>query len=93
MLAKLSPSTRTADADQVEIVIADEGCGASPMDLEEIRQFIPGKTSKKNQGTGFGLPIAKRNILAHGGDLSIVSRKGEGTVVTIGLPLEQGEER
>lgn len=88
---KVAVSARTANTDQVEIVIADDGCGISPTDLEEIRQFIPGKTTKKNLGTGFGLPIAKRNILAHGGDLSIVSREGEGTVITIVLPLEQDQ--
>jgi signal transduction histidine kinase len=88
---KVTVSARTADADRIEMVIADEGCGIQPTDLAEISRFVPGKTTKKNQGTGFGLAIAKRNILAHGGDLSIASQEGEGTVVTISLPLEQDQ--
>ena len=86
-------SAQVIDAEAVEIVIEDTGMGIGAEDLEDIRQFIPGKTTKKNQGTGFGLPIAKRNIQSHGGSIGIESRENEGTRVTIVLPLEQrGDE-
>ena len=77
------------DANHVEIAIEDWGMGIAPDDLEELRQFLPGKTTKRNQGTGFGLPIARRNVRAHGGELSIASQDGKGTTVTIVLPTEQ----
>ncbi|MBN1909942.1 MAG: HAMP domain-containing histidine kinase [Pirellulales bacterium] len=72
-----------------EIVVEDQGMGISAEDLDELRQFTPGKTTKRNQGTGFGLPIARRNIQAHGGELSIASEEGIGTTVTTMLPLDQ----
>ena len=82
-------SAQVIDEEIVELVIDDTGMGIAKEDLGDIRQFIPGRTTKKNQGTGFGLPIAKRNIRSHGGSIGIDSRENEGTRVTIILPLEQ----
>jgi len=74
--------------DRAEIVIGDNGIGMYEEDLREVRQFIPGRSTKKGIGTGFGLPIARRNIEAHGGSIGIQSRPDEGTTVTITLPLD-----
>lgn len=75
------------------VTIADNGVGMSSEDLAQVCEFLPGAKTKKDDGTGFGLPIARRNIAAHGGSLSIVSQEGRGTTVTITLPLEhEGEE-
>ncbi len=92
--ADLRPGTvrvaaRLFDAGHVEIAVEDWGVGIAPKDLDELRQFLPGKTTKRNQGTGFGLPIARRNVRAHGGELSIASQEGRGTTVTMVLPIEQ----
>lgn len=84
---------RAIDQEHVEIVVEDQGMGISAEDLEELRQFTPGKTTKRNQGTGFGLPIARRNIQAHGGELNIVSQEGGGTTVTMTLPVDQEQGR
>lgn len=73
---------------EVRIVIQDSGIGVSQADLRELRAFIPGRTTKKGSGTGFGLPIAHRNITAHGGTISIESEEGVGTTVTMTLPVE-----
>jgi len=81
---------RLTDSNQVEVTVSDNGVGMDEADLRAA--FIPFRTSKKNQGgTGFGLPIAKRSIEAHGGGISLSSVDGGGTTVTILLPLEQGE--
>ena len=84
----------TAESNQTGVVvtIADSGMGMSPDELEAVCQFIPGRSSKANLGTGFGLPIARRNILAHGGDLRIESRVDHGTIVTVWLPLNGRKE-
>lgn len=79
--------TAGVDDDSVWIAIADDGAGLSPGELEHVRQFIPGRSSKGNLGTGFGLPIARRNIRANGGDLRIESQEDQGTTVTVWLPV------
>ena len=71
----------------VELVIEDNAIGFSAEDLRLIRQFIPGQTTLKHDGTGFGLPTAKRYIEAHGGSLEIDSQEGVGTRVSLRLPL------
>jgi len=59
--------------------------------LAEVRRFVPGGTSKKTHGTGFGLPIAKRKIEDHGGSLAIESKEDAGTTIVITLPIEAGD--
>lgn len=76
-----------ANGDDVAVlIIEDNGVGMAPDDLRDIRQFVPGKTTKKQEGTGFGLPTAQRYLRAHGGTLAIESHEGRGTRVTITIP-------
>lgn len=77
--------------EDIQVTVRDYGAGLAEEDLRELQEFVPGRTSKKTSGTGFGLPIARRYVLAHGGSLEIDSQMGSGTVVTITLPLEQEE--
>ncbi len=84
-------SAHTEDADIVAITIEDNGVGFGEDDLRQIRQFIPGQTTLKHDGTGFGLPTAKRYFEAHGGSLEIDSQESEGTTVRIRLPLTDEE--
>ncbi len=70
------------------ITVRDSGTGLAAADLEKIRSFEPGRTSKKDYGTGFGLPIAYRKVADHGGSLHIESSPEKGTTVTIRLPLQ-----
>jgi methyl-accepting chemotaxis protein len=81
------------DDETLELVISDNGTGLGAADLEEVRQFLPGKTSKKYLGTGFGLPIARRNIEEHAGTIAIDSTAGQGTTITVRLPVEAGKRR
>lgn len=74
---------------RVEIVIDDNAAGFGEEDLRQIRQFIPGQTTLKHDGTGFGLPTSKRYIEAHGGSLEIDSQEGVGTRVSMRLPLTE----
>jgi len=70
--------------DQVEITVADEGCGIAEQDREKI--FSPFFTTKKH-GTGLGLSISKRIIEEHkGSSFSLKSEKGKGTAFKINLP-------
>lgn len=74
----------TADEHILSICVADQGCGISEKQMSKI--FEPFHTTK-SYGTGLGLPIVKRITESHGGTLSIHSREGAGTTVTLSLPL------
>lgn len=83
----------STDGDRVSIRIEDNGVGFGEEDLQQIREFIPGRKTMKHDGTGFGLPTARRYIEGHGGSLDIDSQIQAGTRVRIVLPLEAwGEE-
>lgn len=76
------------DEGQVELHVTDDGVGMSADEVKDA--FMPFKTSKKNQGgTGFGLPIAKKLVEAHGGTITMRSAEDEGTTVIITLPVTQ----
>ena len=77
------PQTET----HISISIADNGCG---MGEEALRDCVLLYSSGKPGGMGFGLPLAKKIVeVDHRGTLSIESRKNEGTIVRLVLPIEQ----
>jgi signal transduction histidine kinase len=75
-------------SDAVRISIGDTGKGISPSDLQKLLDFVPGGSSKPG-GMGYGLPICRRYIEAHGGALTIRSEEEKGTEVVITLPVQQ----
>lgn len=72
---------------QVAIEIQDEGSGVPTERQEEI--FRPFYTTK-HRGTGLGLPISRRIMEAHGGDLVLVNRPGTGALFIVYLPAKMG---
>jgi len=87
-LRRVEVTARIVDGESLEMAVRDYGPGIHEDDLREYQRFSPGRTTKKSYGTGFGLPTAYRCAVAHGGNLSIASKWGEGTTVTIVLPVE-----
>ena len=74
--------------ENVTIVIRDDGQGLSDEEARLPLLLTPGRRNKsKRHSTGYGLPIAARNVAAHGGILALESHENEGTAVTIVLPL------
>ena len=73
-----------ADDDRVGIKVVDNGVGISADDLAHL--FEPFFT-KKTRGTGLGLANVKRILEEHSGSVAIESTLGEGTEVTLWLPL------
>jgi signal transduction histidine kinase len=70
------------------IEIKDNGCGIEEQVLPRI--FEPFFTTKEvGRGTGLGLSISYGIIKKHGGDLTVRSRVGAGTVFLITLPVKQ----
>jgi signal transduction histidine kinase len=56
--------------------------------LEPFEQ-VENAITKKYQGTGLGLPLAKRLVELHGGTIVITSTKGAGTSICVQLPAER----
>ena len=77
------------------IVVADNGIGIAEADLMKLgNPFMQADNSydRQHDGAGLGLSVVKGLARLHGGDLSLTSKLGEGTVATILLPLE-GQSR
>lgn len=75
---------------QLTLRISDTGVGIAPDDLKRIGApfFQAGKTyQRRHEGTGLGLSIVKSLVALHLGELTVQSRLGEGTAVTVKLPL------
>lgn len=82
--------TAAASASQLTLRISDTGVGIAPDDLKRIGApfFQCGKTyERRHEGTGLGLSIVKSLVALHLGELTVQSKLGEGTAVTVKLPL------
>ncbi len=80
-------SARLTDNQQVEIKVADTGCGIPPEHLGKL--FTPFFTTKAlGKGTGLGLSIVYGIIKMHRGQIGVQSQVGEGTTFTITLPVQ-----
>lgn len=79
-----APVTRDSRA-MVEIVVRDAGAGIPTSKLARI--WEPYVTHKAG-GTGLGLAIVRQTLHAHGGTTSAESTPGEGTTITLALPIE-----
>ncbi|GIO05252.1 hypothetical protein J31TS6_12800 [Brevibacillus reuszeri] len=73
------------DEKAVHIHVRDTGEGISPEYL--VRIFDP-FFSLKEDGTGLGLPISRRMVENHGGEMKVNSKLGKGTEIIISLPIK-----
>lgn len=75
---------------QVEITMRDTGQGIDPAALphvfERFYRADPGR-GRATGGTGLGLAIARWIVTEHGGTIAIASQEGQGTTLTVSLPL------
>ncbi len=84
----VSVSWKRSD-EAVEISVADNGIGISKEDQGKIfREFHQLDTGpgRREQGTGLGLALTRRFAALHGGDVTVSSEPGKGSVFTLRLP-------
>jgi signal transduction histidine kinase len=76
--------TSKADEDNSTVTFTDTGMGMSKETLSKLWTTL---FTTKAKEMGFGLPICKRVVEAHGGKIALVSTEGKGTTVTITIPI------
>ncbi len=77
---------------EVRLAVADTGIGMAKEDLPRAMESfgqIDSDLSRRYEGTGLGLPLAKRLIEMHDGRFEIESEPDKGTVVTVILPADR----
>ena len=74
--------------DRVDITVSDTGQGISENDLGLVSDPF---FTTKDDGTGLGLAITHGIIEQHNGTIEIFSKLGRGTIFTIKLPVESGD--
>ncbi len=82
-------ANKVATENSIEIRVSDTGCGIPPDILPHV--FEPFFTTKHGKGTGLGLSISATYVRRNKGEIRIESVLGQGTTVTIKLPIRQEE--
>jgi len=78
-----------SSGDEIEVTVSDTGAGISPGDQVRIfEEFARAKTPTvgEQEGTGLGLPLAKRFVELHGGSIWVQSALGKGSTFGFRIP-------
>lgn len=72
-----------SDGETPSVRVEDDGVGIDAADVPRL--MLPFQ-SQKPSGYGLGLPLARKIVLLHGGNIRLTGRSGEGAVATVELP-------
>ncbi|MBO4591216.1 MAG: HAMP domain-containing histidine kinase [Eubacterium sp.] len=89
---KLKITGSRPDSYTYALAIADNGIGIPESELRRVKEafYVVDKSrSRKEHGAGLGLALSNRIMNFHGGNMDIKSKVGEGTKVTLNLPLRK----
>jgi two-component system, NtrC family, nitrogen regulation sensor histidine kinase NtrY len=90
LFKRLYISTRPTEADSVELIVADTGCGVSREDKEKL--FLP-YFSTKGRGTGLGLAIVNRILADHDATIRVEDNTPVGARFIVDLPTLASAEQ
>lgn len=77
----------TSNNDEIEVLVTDNGIGVDSKDYENIfSRFYRVDPSRTSSGCGLGLSYARAVARAHGGDITVTSKRGCYTTFRITLP-------
>jgi len=85
---------QVGEADWMQFTVRDTGIGIAPEKILTLfQEFTQGEatTTRKYGGTGLGLAISHRLCQMLGGDISVSSDRGRGSVFTVNLPVNARE--
>jgi len=90
---RVAADRQEATGPVLQVEIEDTGPGISTDEQEQMfRHFEQTKTGQQTgTGTGLGLAISREFVRLMGGDITLTSQVGEGSVFVIRLPLNEGE--
>jgi two-component system cell cycle sensor histidine kinase PleC len=80
--------TRSSASDLV-VAVRDTGCGIPADHLDRVLEpfsQVEDHLTRENEGVGLGLPLARAMTGMHGGELTLTSEVGVGTIVEISIP-------
>ena len=90
---KVDILARRLDAQRLEVQVRDTGIGINAEDIgrlfTEFEQLDSG-TARRFEGTGLGLALTKKIVEFQGGQISVESEPGKGSVFTVILPVMTG---
>ena len=78
--------------DVMEAIVKDTGIGIAEKDLERVFiefEQVDSSYCRQYEGTGLGLPLVKKLVELHGGEVCLKSKLGVGTEFMLTIPLEQ----
>jgi two-component system sensor histidine kinase/response regulator len=83
----------TVDHKNLIFAVVDTGIGIDPIEVQKIfNPFVQANNSRKLQeGTGLGLPISKQFATLLGGELTVSSTLGQGSIFSLQMPLVLAE--
>ena len=87
---RVTVSVRSDGDRELVFAVTDTGIGMSAKEIKvALAPFeqVDSRLSRKYEGTGLGLPLAKRLVELHDGSLEVDSTPGKGTCVTVRLPI------
>jgi len=84
--AVIKMAARPKESGEVTITVADRGPG---IDMDDRRRIFEPFFTRKEQGTGLGLPVVQRVADLHEGTIELDRRKGGGTIARLCLPAKR----